>query len=146
MERSIGREWVGFLKPDSIMAGWFEGDRPARRSADPVSGDLFLISKALSFRARIFSARAPLLPGPSRTLEDVGRVRAGWPVMGGDISPRGDQDVLRTDLQALRWTPPRQKRLPWACRPPPARSRRCMSRGAKRSALLPIPSPPASIP
>jgi len=64
---------------------------------DPVSGDLFLVTRDREGQgvARVFRNPAPHTPGVMVTLELVATIPLPFEVKGGDISPSGDAVLLR---------------------------------------------------
>jgi hypothetical protein len=70
--------------------------------ADPVTGDLFIVTKVLAGPAGVYRIPAGSEPGATTTMEREGDV-AGNLVTGGDISPDGSVIGLRTYLSVLLW-------------------------------------------
>jgi len=72
---------------------------------DPVSGDLFLVTKDREGEgvARAFRNPAPHTPGVVVTLELVDTISLSSQVTGGDISPSGDAVLLRLYHQGHYW-------------------------------------------
>lgn len=64
---------------------------------DPVSGDIFLVTRDRESQgvARVFRNPAPHTPGVMVTLELVATISLPLEVKGGDISPSGDAVLLR---------------------------------------------------
>lgn len=61
------------------------------------TGDVYIITKEYTRRARVFAARAPL--GPAGSLEPVATLRLAGPlavITGADISPDGKRVILST--------------------------------------------------
>jgi hypothetical protein len=73
---------------------------------DPLSGDLFVVSKRESYSRLYRAAASALVGGATVTLEYKATLPWGW-ATGGDISPDGDEIVIRGYLNATLW-----------CRPP----------------------------
>ncbi len=79
--------------------------------SDPVSGDLFIVTKEGSGQSKVFRAPAPHAAGVNIVLLDVGTIDVGAfsssvLVTGGDVSPAGDLIALRTYTGVYLW--PRQ--------------------------------------
>ncbi|MFQ5594251.1 MAG: metallophosphoesterase family protein [Anaerolineae bacterium] len=72
---------------------------------DPVSGDLFLVTKDRAGEgvAHIFRNPAPHTPGVMVTLDLVDSIPLPAQVTGGDVSPSGDAVLLRLYAQAYYW-------------------------------------------
>lgn len=76
----------------------------------PVTGEVFILTKAGSGVSGIYRFPLPLTPDQTVTLEKVGTVTftssisLGRQATGGDISPDGKRIVLRTYLAAYEWT------------------------------------------
>ncbi|HEY3237371.1 MAG TPA: hypothetical protein VGJ84_21810 [Polyangiaceae bacterium] len=77
---------------------------------DPVSGDLFIVTKESDGRSVVFLAAAPLTAGGPRALTPVGGLAFGGADLpgngqatGGDISPSGDAIVIRTYSTVFLW-------------------------------------------
>jgi hypothetical protein len=69
---------------------------------DPLSGDIFIISKE-SNHARLFRAAADRLnPGTTTELESVGTIKINK-VSAGDILPSGRQIILRNENTGWLW-------------------------------------------
>ncbi len=73
---------------------------------DPVSGDLFLVTKdrAGENMAHVFRNPAPHTSGVMVTLELVDSIPLTFQVTGGDVSPSGDGVLLRLYFQAYYWS------------------------------------------
>lgn len=71
---------------------------------DPVTGDLFVVSKRDLF-ARVYRAAAPLDPVKTTTLTLVTLLPWGF-ATGGDISADGQQIIIRSLSYAMRWSRP----------------------------------------
>jgi len=73
---------------------------------DPVSGDLFLVTKdrAGENLAHVFRNPAPHTPDVMVTLELVDSIPMPSQVTGGDVSPSGDGVLLRLYFQAYYWS------------------------------------------
>jgi hypothetical protein len=72
---------------------------------DPVSGDLFVITKAIG-GAQVFRAPAGLAAGSTTMLTQVATVSLGFlvdVVTGADVSPSGDTIALRTYTSVLMY-------------------------------------------
>ncbi len=69
---------------------------------DPISGDLYLISKSVDGTSLVFRAAAPLKSG---TLEQVGQIEfgPGGLTTGGSVSTAGDWVLVRTYFVARMW-------------------------------------------
>lgn len=78
---------------------------------DPRQGDLYIVTKSLLADAGVYRAAAPHQAGSTRTLDKVGTLRLPGVLVraltAGDISPDGQQVLLRTYSNALLW-----RRLP----------------------------------
>lgn len=72
---------------------------------DPVTGDLFVVTKDLAGRSRVYRAAAPSAPGPGAEMEHVATLDLGIGGLatGGDISPSGDAIAVRTYFSVLVW-------------------------------------------
>ena len=72
---------------------------------DPVSGDLFLVTKDRAGEgvAHVFRNPAPHTAGVMVTLELVDNIPLPSQVTGGDVSPSGDGVLLRLYSQAYYW-------------------------------------------
>ncbi|MFQ5856151.1 MAG: metallophosphoesterase family protein [Anaerolineae bacterium] len=72
---------------------------------DPVSGDIFLVTKdrAGEGAAHVFRNPAPHTPGVLVTLELVDSIPLPSQVTGGDVSPSGDGVLLRLYFQGYYW-------------------------------------------
>ncbi len=75
---------------------------------DPVSGDLFIVTKESTGLSKIFRNPAPHAAGVVVVLEDVGTLdvssfSASLLVTGGDVSAAGDLIVLRTYSGVVLW-------------------------------------------
>ena len=72
---------------------------------DPLSGDLFLVTKDRAGEgvAHVFRNPAPHTPGVTVTLELVNNIPLPAQVTGGDVSPSGDGVLLRLYYQAYYW-------------------------------------------
>jgi hypothetical protein len=77
---------------------------------DPLSGDIFIVEKASDGDSQIFRAAAPHVPGSTRVMDSVGRLRFGAGALagsvtttGGDISPNGRSIAIRTYDRAFLW-------------------------------------------
>ncbi len=101
----------GGASPASAPAGRIELRYPdGRHNAeallrDPVSGDLVVVTKRRSGRARIYVARDPAA-GATTTMRRRGSVEVddGEEVTAGDVSADGRTIVLRTYTSAYVWT------------------------------------------
>jgi len=73
---------------------------------DPVSGDLFLVTKdrAGENMAHVFRNPAPHTPDVMVTLELVDSIPIPSQVTGGDVSPSGDGVLLRLYFQGYYWS------------------------------------------
>jgi hypothetical protein len=73
---------------------------------DPVSGDLFLVTKDRAGEgvAHVFRNPAPHAPGVMVTLELVDSIPLPAQVTGGDVSPSGDGVLLRLYSQGYYWS------------------------------------------
>ena len=72
---------------------------------DPLDGDLYVISKRES-QSRIYrAAAASLVDGATITMEYKGQLPWGW-VTGGDISPDGDEILVRRYGDISYWARP----------------------------------------
>jgi hypothetical protein len=88
-------------------------DRPHNAETllvDPRTGDLFIVVKDGSGVSPVFRAAAPLATGVTITLEEVAVLRFGEGMLpgdttttGGDISPSGDEILVRTYDSAYLW-------------------------------------------
>jgi hypothetical protein len=78
---------------------------------DPITGDLFLVTKSSEGESHLFRAAAPLSSTKPNQLQDTGVVLRfgsapliGEPrTTGGDISPGGDRIIVRTYDHAFLW-------------------------------------------
>jgi hypothetical protein len=77
---------------------------------DPISGDLFLVTKTTSGTSGVYRAAAPLLSGSARTLEQVATLRTendgergSERTTGGTISPDGSLILIKTYTRAYLW-------------------------------------------
>ena len=78
---------------------------------DPLTADVFIVTKSTKGDSRVFRAPAPLAAGAAVTMKDTGvALRFGVPPLGGDeratagdISVRGDKIVVRTRSSAFLW-------------------------------------------
>jgi hypothetical protein len=80
---------------------------------DPLSGDLILVVKKSSGVSPVFRAAAPLRTDEPMRLEPLLTLQFGSEILpgnssttGGDISPRGDEIVIRTYNAAFLWRRP----------------------------------------
>jgi len=78
---------------------------------DPVTGDVYLVTKAYEGPTILFRAAAPLVDGQAVTLEQMNTIDLGSNpqidlAKGGDVSPSGDRIVIRTTFNAFIWTRP----------------------------------------
>ncbi len=89
---------------EAIVMQYPGGPRDAETLlVDPTSGDLFIATKEGN-KSRIFRApAASLRAGTTVLLEDVGGVELSNPA-GGDISPNGQEIILRNEQRALLYT------------------------------------------
>ena len=72
---------------------------------DSQTGDLYIVSKRES-QSRVYrAAAADLVPGPTITLRRVAMLPWGW-ATAGDISPQGDEIVIRGYSNASVWSRP----------------------------------------
>jgi len=72
---------------------------------DPANGDLYVISKRES-RSRVYRAPAvSLVDGATITMEYKGQLPWGW-ATGGDISPDGDEILIRRYSDVSLWSRP----------------------------------------
>ncbi|MBC8263208.1 MAG: metallophosphoesterase, partial [Anaerolineales bacterium] len=73
---------------------------------DPVSGDLFLVTKDRAGEgvAHVFRNPAPHTPGVMVTLQLVDSIPLPSQVTGGDVSPSGDGVLLRLYFQGYYWS------------------------------------------
>jgi hypothetical protein len=77
---------------------------------DPLSADLYIVTKAKNGLSKVFRYPAPQHPGQIAVLEQVASLQVGAPldlgsqlVTGGDISRLRNQILLRTYTQVLLW-------------------------------------------
>lgn len=72
---------------------------------DPVTGDLFVVTKDMAGRSGVYRVAAPLAPGPGVEMEHVATLDLGIGGLatGGDISPSGDVIAVRTYFSVLVW-------------------------------------------
>lgn len=72
---------------------------------DPVSGDLFVVTKDLQGRSGVFRSAAPLDPDATTTLEHLRTLDLGVAGLatGGDVSSSGDVIVIRTYTAVYVW-------------------------------------------
>jgi hypothetical protein len=77
---------------------------------DPITGDLYIVTKERSGPPVAFRAPAPLVSGSTITLERMGEVsleRTFIPlVTGGEVSPNGDALILRFYSDIMLWLRP----------------------------------------
>jgi len=78
---------------------------------DPVTGDVYLVTKAYEGPTILFRAAAPLEDGQVVTLEQMNTIDLGSNpnlnlATGGDVSLSGDRIVIRTKLTAFIWIRP----------------------------------------
>jgi hypothetical protein len=88
-------------------------DRPHNAETllvDPRTGEVFIVVKDGSGVSPVFRAAAPLATGVTITLEQVSELRFGAGMLpgdttttGGDISPSGDEILIRTYDSAYLW-------------------------------------------
>lgn len=73
--------------------------------ADPVTGDLFIVTKVFDGTAGAYRISAGVAAGASVTITRAGHVavRAGQLITGGDVSPDGSLVALRTYTSVLVW-------------------------------------------
>ena len=71
---------------------------------DPVNGDLYVVSKRET-RSRVYRAPCPLSTSGTITMEYKGELPWGW-ATGGDISPAGDEIIIRGYFTASLWQRP----------------------------------------
>ncbi len=69
---------------------------------DPLTGDLFIVTKSLLGAAKVYRAAAPLAAA-AIDLELVGELWLAGPATGADISPDGSMVVVRTYTHAYLW-------------------------------------------
>lgn len=73
--------------------------------ADPVTGDIYLVTKDYEGYGGLYRKAAPHADGDDVELEDLGGWDLGQAVTGGDLSPSGHLLVLRTYTRtAFAWT------------------------------------------
>jgi len=72
---------------------------------DPLTGDLLIVTKSLSGRARVFRASGELSPDSETVLDEIAGFRLGifQPITAGDIGRAGDRVALRTYSDVLLW-------------------------------------------
>ena len=89
---------------------------------EPSSGDVYIITKEYTRRARVFVARAPL--GPTATLEPVATLDLAGPlavVTGADVSSTGDRVILSTYATGFEFSLPEGATFDEIWEQPPAR-------------------------
>lgn len=69
---------------------------------DPISGDLFIVSKRVTYSHLYYAPASSLVGGGTVTLQDKATLPWGW-ATGGDISPDGDEILIRGYLNATLW-------------------------------------------
>ncbi len=93
---------------------------------DPVSGDLYIVTKESDGQSIVFRAKAPLSTGPAHELEQVGRLVFGRGSLpgnhmptGGDVAPTGEAIVIRTYSSTFVWDRPAGASIAEALQGPP---------------------------
>jgi len=69
---------------------------------DPISGDLFVVSKRVTYSHLYCAPASSLVGGGTVTLQDKATLPWGW-ATGGDISPDGDEILIRGGSIATLW-------------------------------------------
>jgi len=91
------------LEPKVITATYPDGARDAEALMfDPLSGDLFIVSKRDS-ASRVYRLAGPLEGGSTRKLEKVATLPMNM-ITAGDISVRGTEILLKNYLYTYHWT------------------------------------------
>lgn len=97
---------VGAGPTDRIDLRYPDGPHDAETLlVDPVTGDLFVVTKDLVGRSGVYRAPASTAPGPAVEMEHVATLDLGIGGLatGGDISPSGDAIAVRTYFSTLVW-------------------------------------------
>ena len=83
-----------------------DGPRDAETlMVDPTNGDLYVLSKRVS-QSKVYRVpAASLVPGTTITMHAVAQLPWGW-TTGGDISPNGNEVIIRGYGQASLWRRP----------------------------------------
>ena len=97
---------VSLTGVETLKLVYEDGARDAETlMADPQTGDLYIVSKRES-QSRVYrAAAADLVPGPTITLRRMATLPWGW-TTAGDISPQGDEIVIRGYYNASVWARP----------------------------------------
>ena len=94
---------VNLAGAESITLQYPDGARDAETlMVDPLSGDLYVVSKRES-QSRVYRAAYPQSTGGTVTMDYLGQLPWGW-ATGGDISPDGDEILIRGYSNASLWT------------------------------------------
>lgn len=90
---------------DEIVLRYADHPRDAEAIAiDPRSGDVYLFAKEAFGASTVYVVRAPVEPGVVRALEPVASVEMGSMVTGADISPAGDELLVRSYRSIAAWS------------------------------------------
>jgi len=93
--------WLGGIETFTLL--YPDGARDAETlMVDPLTGDLYVISKRES-RSRVYRAAFPQSSASPITMDYLGQLPWGW-ATGGDISPDGDEILVRGYVSASLWT------------------------------------------
>lgn len=87
---------------DALIFTYPDGARDAEAlMVDPATQDIYIVTKREK-RSRIYVAKAPHNTGTSRALTFVGELKNPL-IVGGDISPKGDEILLKDYVYAYYW-------------------------------------------
>lgn len=87
---------------DALFFTYPDGARDAEALLiDPATQDIYIVTKREK-RSRIYQAKAPHLAGTPRALVFVGELTHPL-IVGGDISPKGDEIILKDYVYAYYW-------------------------------------------
>lgn len=90
----------------TITLVYEDGPRDAETlMIDPVTGDLYIVSKRESLSRLYRASAADIATGSTVTLRFKGTLPFGW-ATGGDISPKGDEMIVRGYANASLWKRP----------------------------------------
>ncbi len=73
---------------------------------DPITADLFIVTKEIGEPTRVFAARAPLDASAPTTMQDVTELGFGPLVVAGDVSRSGDWVIVKSYPAASLWRRP----------------------------------------
>jgi hypothetical protein len=99
-----GPPLVATVRPDVLRITYSDGPHDAEALLfDPIQRELLLVTKSTS-DTRIYRVAAAFADGDRAVAERVATLATvGGAVSGGDISPAGDELILRTDRAAMSW-------------------------------------------